>query len=112
MQKLDISGNNLHAEGGKVLATVLENNQTITELNIAGNKLHWNTKLLDDLSGIAAVTKAAKSMLALISFDISDNKVTASSDGAHVIAQALVALEQLRMKREWTKRSSVTLPTN
>ena len=106
--KLDISSNNLHAEGGKALAEALENNHTMTELCISSNNLHWNGSMFDDTSGIIALTKAAKGMMALESWDISDNKVPTDGDGTHYLAEALGLLEKRRTKKEWAVKRAET----
>jgi Ran GTPase-activating protein (RanGAP) involved in mRNA processing and transport len=89
MTKLDISKNEIIAEGGKALAEGLKGNQVMTELNIAGNTLTLNASrtAYDDMSGVTAVAKAISGMGALTQFDISKNNIRA--EGGKVLAEAL-----------------------
>jgi Ran GTPase-activating protein (RanGAP) involved in mRNA processing and transport len=59
MTKLDISKNNIMAEGGKALAVGLKGNQVMTELNISSNNL---SNYGEDMSGVTAVANAISSM--------------------------------------------------
>jgi hypothetical protein len=67
MTKLDISKNDLRAEGGRALAVGLKDNRVMMELNIAGNRLTLNANgnAYDDMSGVAALAGAIPSMGAL-----------------------------------------------
>jgi hypothetical protein len=85
MTKLDISKNEIIAEGGKALAEGLKGNQVMTELNIAGNTLTLNASrtAYDDMSGVTAVANAISGMGALTHLDASGNNLgqLVSSDG-------------------------------
>jgi Ran GTPase-activating protein (RanGAP) involved in mRNA processing and transport len=74
LSKFDISKNALAAAGAKALATALEVNQVITELNIASNEL-WRNDRAMDMSGINALSDAISDMGALIKLDISSNRI-------------------------------------
>jgi hypothetical protein len=62
---LDISANNLCAEGGKALAAGLKGNNVITELNMASNYLGITPDGDSDMSGVIAVGDAISDMGAL-----------------------------------------------
>jgi hypothetical protein len=63
--KFDISNNAIRAQGGKALATALQGNQNMTELNIASNELGWKGYNDPDISGIIALADAISDMGAL-----------------------------------------------
>jgi hypothetical protein len=58
MTKLDVSSNDVCAEGGKCLAEALNGNQVMTELNISDNSLAENGKEEPDMSGIIVLIGA------------------------------------------------------
>jgi hypothetical protein len=89
LTKLDISKNNLWAEGGRALAVGLNVNQVMTELNIAGNMLTANASgtAYDDMSGVAAVANTISGMGTLTSLDLSLNFLYA--EGAKIVAEAM-----------------------
>jgi hypothetical protein len=88
MTKLDVSSNDLWAEGGKALAAGLKGNQqVITELNISSNRLGQNSGYGDGNSGVIAIADAISDMRALLVFDISANNIGAP--GLKIISEAL-----------------------
>ena len=83
MVKVDISKNNIRAEGGKALAKALQDNQVIQELNIAANNLGRGPKTgSTDMSGVIAIADAIPTVGALTSLNISNNMLCGKySDG-------------------------------
>jgi hypothetical protein len=76
LTKFDISNNSLYAAGAKVLATGLEGNHGITELNLGGNRLgvkdaHWNV----DISGVIALADTIPDMGAISSVNLLKNHI-------------------------------------
>jgi hypothetical protein len=71
MTKLDISQNDLWADGGRALAVGLIGNQMITELNISNNNLGKKSKYKNDTSGIIAIADAIPDMGAISQFTFS-----------------------------------------
>jgi hypothetical protein len=86
LSKFDISSNALRAYGAKALATALEGNQVITELNIASNEMSRNDRV-SDISGINALSDAISGMGVLLSLDISSNGLYV--EGTKLLAKAL-----------------------
>jgi hypothetical protein len=89
MTKLDISRNDLRAEGGRALAVGLKGNQVMKEFNIAGNELTLNASgsAHDDMSGVTAVANTISGMGAMTKFDISSNDFHA--EGGKALAAGL-----------------------
>jgi hypothetical protein len=75
LTSLDISENDLCAEGTKLLAEVLKGNKLMTELNISGNAATWDGKKHGEMSGIIALADAIPDMGALLKLDISRNGI-------------------------------------
>ena len=73
--KLNMSNNNLLAEGATALGGALKDNKVMTELNIAGNDLGYNANDDADMSGAIAISDAIPTMGALTSLDISANNI-------------------------------------
>jgi hypothetical protein len=69
--KLGISENDIRAEGGKALAEALQDNQVITELNIANNSLCMNTNYDFEISGVASLADVISGMGAISQFTFS-----------------------------------------
>jgi hypothetical protein len=89
MTKLDISSNDLRAEGGKALAAGLKGNQVITELNISGNMLGKNSGSGDDTSaGVIAIADAIPDMGALSELDAACNDMFGQRDRTGITAWA------------------------
>jgi hypothetical protein len=80
---LDIGSNNIYAEGTKLLAKALENNQTMTSLNISANSMAYNgvRDVYGDMSGVVALADVIPDMGALIKLDISSNDIGAQQEG-------------------------------
>ena len=77
----------ISAEGARLIAAELKDNQVIKELNIANNKLSTDTHGVPDLSGVVAIADSIRTMVALVKFDISNNKLNAA--GGKALAEAL-----------------------
>jgi hypothetical protein len=80
MTKLDISSNNIGAEGSKALAAGLKCNQVITELNISSNNISNRIGGYDETSitsGVIAIADAIPDMKVLTKLDISNNDIGA-----------------------------------
>ena len=77
---LNLAVNNLFAEGIKLLAAALKNNQIMTELNVSGNAGTWDGNNFGEMSGVIALADAIPNMEALSQFifsgDENDNTVT------------------------------------
>jgi Ran GTPase-activating protein (RanGAP) involved in mRNA processing and transport len=96
--KLDISNNDLNAEGGTALAAILDGNQIITELNIANNRFCYKAGLSagrmsysnNDMSGIIAIANSIKTMGAgaLSKLDASNNGMFGKNDETGTTAWA------------------------
>jgi Ran GTPase-activating protein (RanGAP) involved in mRNA processing and transport len=80
--KFDVSGNNLRAEEGTVLAEALKDNHVITELNLSDNVLAEDSHEDTDMSGVIALSNAIPTIRALTKFDISDNLLQANGGKA------------------------------
>ena len=77
----DISANSLCAEGGKILAEALKDNNVMTELNISDNELAEDEDEETDMSGVIAISDAIPTMGALTSLNVSKNDLTLCYDG-------------------------------
>jgi hypothetical protein len=77
LMSLDISKNNVHTEGTKLLAETLKSNQIMTALNISSNNMTYNGNNKDygDMSGIAALADAMPGMRAMTSLNLSSNAI-------------------------------------
>jgi hypothetical protein len=75
MTKIDISSNDIRAEGGKALATALKGNQVIMGLNISSNELGINSDYGRDTSGVIAIADAIPDMGAMTRLNISNNQL-------------------------------------
>jgi Ran GTPase-activating protein (RanGAP) involved in mRNA processing and transport len=84
---LDISNNNVCVEGTKLLAKVLESNQTMTSLNVSFNSMTWDGEKHGNMSGAAALADVIPGIGALLHFNISNNSLYAAS--AKAIAEGL-----------------------
>jgi hypothetical protein len=87
---LSLQSNDLCAAGGKVLAEGLKDNQVITELNIASNRLGLKTHFDRDgadVSGIKALADAIPDMRALTCLNLASNSL--GVEGAKIIAACL-----------------------
>jgi hypothetical protein len=80
LTKFDISSNNIRAEGGKALAAVLKGNQVITEFNLGGNSLGYNSAGNGDTSGVIAIADAIPDMGALTSLNLASNAIGGYED--------------------------------
>jgi Ran GTPase-activating protein (RanGAP) involved in mRNA processing and transport len=81
---LSLQSNSLWAEGGKALAEGLKGNRVITELNIGDNNLGRDGSSMfrdPDTSGVTAVANVIQDMRALITLDISSNRIGAEQKG-------------------------------
>jgi hypothetical protein len=83
---LNLTSNCLRADGAKALATALEGNQAITELNVASNEL-YRSESDKDMSGIIALANVIPGMGAMTSLNLASNYLCA--DGAKIIADAI-----------------------
>ena len=84
MVKIDISKNNLRADGAKALAEALKDNQVMKELNVADTNIAQSGF---EMSGVIAIANTIPTMGALTSLNISNNKIEA--EGAKQIAAAV-----------------------
>jgi hypothetical protein len=73
LTKFDISKNCLYAAGGKAVAEALKDNQVITELNIASNRLGCKTR--SDMSGVVALADVIPDMGALSVLNLAENNL-------------------------------------
>jgi hypothetical protein len=71
---LNLASNCLRADAAKALATALEGNQAITELNVASNEL-FRSESAKDMSGIIALANVIPGMGALSSFTFGEKQV-------------------------------------
>jgi Ran GTPase-activating protein (RanGAP) involved in mRNA processing and transport len=93
---LSLQSNDLCAAGGKALAEGLKDNQVITELNIACNRL--GCKTLDDrhgadTSGVIALADVIPDMGALSSANLLGNKIPVEQ--AHELVEIMQSKEKL-----------------
>jgi hypothetical protein len=75
LAKFDISNNHLCAAGAKVLAEALIGNQTMTELNVASNRLGEASQFTPDMSGVIALAGTIKDMGAISSVNLLLNDI-------------------------------------
>jgi hypothetical protein len=94
---LSLKENNLYAAGAKALGEGLKGNQTITELDLAGNGMgresaKWSAK--DDMSGIITLADAITDMGAMTSLNLASNNICyfGNMDGIKAISSALQVL--------------------
>jgi hypothetical protein len=89
LTKLDVSKNNLCADGGKALVAGIKGNQVITELNIAGNVLGKESKYpyKSDMSCVAALADVITGMGALSVLSLETNGLAV--DGGKALAEGL-----------------------
>jgi hypothetical protein len=90
LTKFDISKNCLCAAGGKAVAEGLKDNQVITELNIASNRLGCKTRYDSDdadMSGVVALADVIPDMGAMTSLNLAHNEL--GVEGAKLIAACL-----------------------
>jgi hypothetical protein len=81
---LSLQNNELCAAGGKALAEGLKDNQVITELNIASNRLGYKTPYNSDgadMSGVIALADVIPDMGALTSLNMSKNHIKGAEAG-------------------------------
>jgi hypothetical protein len=74
LTSLDISENDLFAEGTKLLAKALENNQIMTALSISSNSMTWDGEK-HGMSGVAALADVIPGMRALTKLTFGDKQV-------------------------------------
>jgi Leucine-rich repeat (LRR) protein len=108
LTKLDVSENNLHADGGKALTAGIKGNQVIAELNIAGNALGTKSEYPynSDMSGVTALADVIPDMGALTKFDISNcilnaeggKALAAGLKGNQVMTELNIAHNELGIK--------------
>jgi hypothetical protein len=82
---LNISKNEIKAEGGKALAVGLRGNQVMTELNIDSNNLSSYGK---DMSGVTAVANTISGMGTLYKLILKDNRL-ATAEAGEALGEAL-----------------------
>jgi Ran GTPase-activating protein (RanGAP) involved in mRNA processing and transport len=87
MTVLDVSKNQLWAQGLKHLAEALAHNQTLTELDISENSATENDTCLGDMSGINALANAIPDMEALSIANVMGNSTTTNSIGKEQLAK-------------------------
>jgi hypothetical protein len=75
LTKLDISKNDLGAEGGMALAAGLKGNQVIAELNIGSNLLGLNPDGSADTSNVVAIANVIGDMRAMTKLTFGDKQV-------------------------------------
>jgi hypothetical protein len=75
LTSLDISENELHAEGTKLLAEAVKGNQIMTALNISSNYLTFDGKDHGDMTGVAVLADAMPGMGALTSLHVGKNNI-------------------------------------
>ena len=69
--KFDISQNRLYAEGTKLVAQALKNNQVMTDLNLSSNEMTDDGNYGTDLSGVIAIGNAIPTIGAMAKFTFS-----------------------------------------
>ena len=75
LTSLNVSDNDLHAVGGKVIAEALRENQSMAELCLAGNHLGiTESHSAADMSGVMAIATAITTMGALTKLTISGDQ--------------------------------------
>ena len=88
MVTFDISQNGLWAEGTKLVAQALKNNQIMTELNISNNNMTYDGHNYGMMSGVSAISDAIPTMGALTSLNVSNNFIGYGRDTSGVKALA------------------------
>ena len=81
LAKLDISSNRFGAEGAKSLASALEHNSVLKDLNVADNRMAWNARGARDMSGVIAFSNTIKTMRELVRLVIKNNCLTNREGG-------------------------------
>jgi hypothetical protein len=99
MTKLDISFNDIRAEGGKALAAGLKGNQVIQELNISDNELTKNSNCDADTSGVIAIADAIPGMGALASLDLFRNNICNGGVASITTALKMHAIKAIEHQR-------------
>ena len=92
LTSFDISNNDIRAEGSKLLAEALKDNQVMRELNIADNNM---SNYDSDMSGIIAISNAIPTMGALTRLNLSNNEMLTKRAGK-ALAGALASNAVLR----------------
>jgi hypothetical protein len=96
MTKLDLSSNDMCAEGIKLIAGALKGNQAMTELNISSTYAGRVSKYgAYDMSGIIVLTEVIKDMGALSKLSLKDNRLCTKEAGK-VLAAALMGNSVLK----------------
>lgn len=82
---LNLSDNALMAGGGHALATGLQDNPGLAELELAGNDLGHNAEGDADLTGVVAICNAISTMTALTALSLGNNAIVniGGVDGIH-----------------------------
>ena len=71
MTSLNVSNNDIRAEGTKTFAEAFKNNQTMTKLDISSNNIgNWG-----EMSGVTAISDAIPTMGALVTTNILGNRI-------------------------------------
>ena len=86
MSKFDISNNNILSEGLIAIAEVL-NTTAITDLNIAGNQITYNSKYDTSMDGINKLATILKDNGAMSILNVSENDL--GPEGAKALAPAM-----------------------
>jgi Leucine-rich repeat (LRR) protein len=117
---VDISSNNLRAEGIKAVADALRGNTTLKVLNVSTNNLIHNataTKKTDvDMSGIMTFADAIKDMGVLTSLDVSNNSIRAAGTkllaealtGNKVMTELIISSNNMTFDTSWGEMSGIT----
>ncbi len=73
LTSLNVSSNNLRAEGGKALADALKDNKIVKELKIASNNLVYDSNNNPDMSGVIAISDTIPTMGAMATVNVMGN---------------------------------------
>jgi hypothetical protein len=84
---LDVSNNEIRAEGARKLAVVLQEKSSVTDLNMASNFIGHSATRTVDLTGVIALGESFKRNRSLSVLNLSDNHLCA--EGGRVVARAL-----------------------
>jgi Ran GTPase-activating protein (RanGAP) involved in mRNA processing and transport len=88
----DISKNNIGEAGTRLLAVALKGNMTMTQLNISSNNMTCNTTPgAENMAGVAALADAISGMGAMTSLNLASNSLGAA--GAKIVAEALKVIK-------------------
>ncbi len=101
--KFDISSNRFGAEGAKSLASVLEHNSVLRDLNVADNRMAWNARGVRDMSGVISFANTIKTMQELVRLVIKNNCLT-NREGGEALASMLTinkSLRELNVSDNW-----------